>query len=140
METYPVTESQHLPPAALRHIALAGPLDEICNAPGSVRHHLFWHGWRDKETNKLGKSMLFFIYQTGRHGPQNGFRLCVVHQGYHVTSPTKDESDAGKEDDIDRVERPIAQGLMEVVVLGEVPAWAAEEDDAGGVEFVDDSS
>ena len=63
--------------------------------------------------------MLFFIYQTARHGPQNGFRLCLVHEGFHIASATKSEGDG--EDDIDRVEQEIPQGHMEVVILGSKP-------------------
>ena len=63
--------------------------------------------------------MLFFIYQTTRHGPQNGFRLCVVHEGFHIASATKSEDDL--EDDIDCLEREIPQGRMEILFLGSRP-------------------
>ena len=72
--------------------------------------------------------MLFLIYQSTRQGPQNGFRLCLVHRGFHITSATKAEDDV--EDDIDRLEKEIPQGHMEVVFLGpNPPAPSACEDD-----------
>jgi len=127
MDSYLVSDSSPLPAAALQQIALAGSLDEVSNSPGSVRHHIFWHGNRDKATNTLRHPMLFFIYQTTRHGPQNGFRLCLVHQGFHIASDTKIESDV--EDDIDRLEKDIVQGHMEVVILGQRPAATIEDED-----------
>ena len=60
--------------------------------------------------------MLFFIYQTARHGPQNGFRLCFVKEGFRIASAVKAEGDG--EDDIDWLEREIPRGHMEVVILG----------------------
>ncbi|KAK0636440.1 hypothetical protein B0T17DRAFT_613171 [Bombardia bombarda] len=135
MQNHIVTTSSPLPATFLQQIALAGPLDEISNHPGAVRHHLFWHGDRDRTTNTLRRSMLFFVYQTGRHGPQNGFRLCVAHRGFHIASPTKmerKEGGEGEEDDIDQLERVIPQGHVEVVVLGEAPVLEDDEDDEDG--------
>ncbi|KAK0717722.1 hypothetical protein B0T26DRAFT_802777 [Lasiosphaeria miniovina] len=80
----------------------------------------YWNGNGDKKTNILRQSLLF-ICQTGRHGPQNGFRLCVVHRGYCIESPTKVEGTP--EDDVDRLEKPIAQ----VVVLGQAPILSDSE-------------
>lgn len=71
--------------------------------------------------------MLFFVYQTTRHGPQNGFRLCLVHRGFSIASESK--ADGDPEDDIDRLERVIPQGHMEVVVLGDGPATADGHND-----------
>ncbi len=116
-ESHVVSEENPLSPAVLEQIAEAGALDEISNAPGSVRHHIYWHGKRDKETNTLIRAMLFWVYQTTRHGPQNGYRLLLVRPGYHIASPTKTEGEP--EDDIDSVEKPIPQGHKEVVILGE---------------------
>jgi hypothetical protein len=69
--------------------------------------------------------MLFFVYQTTRHGPQNGFRLCLVHRGFYIASESK--ADGDPEDDIDRLERVIPQGHMEVVVLGDAPVTADDQ-------------
>ncbi|KAK3688186.1 hypothetical protein B0T22DRAFT_479454 [Podospora appendiculata] len=117
MESHVLSATTLLPPTFLHQLVHSGAFDEISNHRGSVRHHIFWHGKRDRPTNTLFKAMLFFVYQTGRHGPQNGYRLCLVHQGFHIASPTKDEGEP--EDEIDRLEKDIPQGHMEVVVLGE---------------------
>ncbi|KAK0511830.1 hypothetical protein JMJ35_005680 [Cladonia borealis] len=119
METHIISASNPLSPAVLQHIAEASALDEISNFSGAVRHHIYWFGNRNKTDNTLRMPMLFFIYQTARHGPQNGFRLCLVHEGFHIASATKSEGDG--EDDIDRVEQEIPQGHMEVVILGSKP-------------------
>ncbi|SPO07012.1 uncharacterized protein DNG_09706 [Cephalotrichum gorgonifer] len=117
MSSHIVTADTPLSTAVLGQISLASALDEISNVPGAVRSHIFWWGMRDKKTGKLRKSMLFFVYQTTRYGPQNGFRLCLVHQGYYIASKVK--ADGEPEDEIDRLEKDIPQGHMEVVVLGE---------------------
>ncbi|KAK3323839.1 hypothetical protein B0T19DRAFT_214441 [Cercophora scortea] len=130
MESHILTPTSPLPETFLHQLAHSGAFDEICNAPGSVRHHIYWHGKRDRETNKLFHAMLFFIYQTGRHGPQNGYRLCLVHEGFHIPSPTKEEGEP--EDEIDRLEKEIPQDHREVVILGEVvyytDDWTVGED------------
>ena len=119
MESHIISASNPLSPAVLQHIAEAGALDEISNFSGAVRHHIYWHGNLNKADNTLRVPMLFFIYQTARHGPQNGFRLCLIHEGFHIASATKPEGDV--EDDIDRLEQEIPQGHMEVVFLGQKP-------------------
>ena len=118
LESHIITDSNPLSPTVFQQFANACALDEISNAPGAVRHHIYWHGSCDRADNTLRKPMLFFNYQTTRHGPQNGFRLCIIHAGYCITSPTKAEDDEG-EDDIDRLEKPIPQGHKEIVFLGE---------------------
>lgn len=129
MNSYIVSGDTPLPPAVLQQIATAGPLDEISNVADSVRSHIFWHGLRHKVTGKLQKSMLFFVYQTTRHGPQNGFRFCLVREGFYIASESK--ADGDPDDDIDRLERVIPQGHMEVVVMGDAPA-AADGQNCGG--------
>ena len=119
MESHIISASNPLSPAVLQQIAEAGTLDEISNFSGAVRHHIYWHGNRNKTDNKLRMPMLFFIYQNACHGPQNGFRLCLVHEGFQIASATKSEGDV--EDDIDRLEQEIPQGHMEVVILGPKP-------------------
>lgn len=125
MESHVISASNLLSPAVLQQIADSGTLDEISNLSGAVRHHIYWHGSRNEADNTLRKSMLFFIYQTTRHGPQNGFRLCLVHRGFQITSPTKEEGDKG--DEIDRLEEEIPQGHVEVIILGS-KSTAVEED------------
>lgn len=119
MESHIISASNPLSPAVLQQIADSGTLDEISNLSGAVRHHIYWHGSRNEADHTLRKSMLFLIYQTTRHGPQNGFRLVLIHEGFDITSPTKSEDDA--EDDVDRLEEEIPQGHMEVVILGLKP-------------------
>lgn len=102
MKSHIVSASNPLSPTLLQQLADADALDEISNDPGAVRHHIYWHGNRSKSDNALRMGMLFCIYQTTRHGPQNGFRLCVVYSGFHIDSPTKSKGDG--EDDIDRLE------------------------------------
>lgn len=128
MESHVISTSNPLSPAILQQIATSGTLDEISNHSGAVRHHIYWHGNRNEADNTLRKPMLFFIYQTARQGPQNGFRLCLVHRGFQITSPTQPENDV--EDNIDRLEKEIPQGHMEVVFLGPKPTGpsGSEED------------
>lgn len=111
-----MTTSAPLPASVLQQIANEGPLDEISNAPGAVRLHIHRHPHRNRSTGVLETPMLFFVYQTGRHGPQNGFRLCTVRQGFRIDSATKAEG--ATEDNIDKIEKEIPQGHVEVVILG----------------------
>lgn len=120
MESHIISTSNPPSPTIIMQFLCLSNLAEISNYSGSVRSHIYWQGHRNKADNKLGKTMLFFIYQTTRHGPQNGFRLCLVHKNFHIDSATKSEGDA--EDDIDRLEKEIPQGHMELVVLGPRPA------------------
>ncbi|OTA54798.1 hypothetical protein K449DRAFT_439160 [Hypoxylon sp. EC38] len=103
----------------LQQFAIAGGLDEISNFPGSVRHHIGRSSHHLKGTNTTHNAFYFWIYQTGRHGPQNGFRLCLVNRGYHVGPDEQSHPD--KEDDIDLLEKPIPQGHIELAILGEPP-------------------
>lgn len=128
MESYINSASNPLSPAILQQIAHGGALDEVSNHPGSVRHYIYWFGNRDKADNTIIMPMLFFIYQTSRHGPQNGFRLCLVHSGFRIASPTKSDDD-DVEDDIDRLEKAIPQGHMEVVFLGPKPTVPDDSDE-----------
>ncbi|KAK8116817.1 uncharacterized protein PG998_005098 [Apiospora kogelbergensis] len=64
----------------------------------------------------MQRTTIFAIYQTGQHGPQNGYRLCMVHQGYSIASKEKEEG--SPEDEIDRLQNPIPQVHEEFVILG----------------------
>ena len=121
MESHTISMSNPLPPAVIEQIMSSGILDEISNYPGAVRHHIYWFSDRNKAENTLRKPMMFFIYQTTRYGPQNGFRLCLVHAGFHIDSAMKPED--GLEDDIDLLEKEIPQGHMEVAILGPKPSY-----------------
>lgn len=119
MDSHVITTSSPLRNDLLLSIANSGALDEISNYDGAVRHYIYHHGRlprRDYTDSAVRKPLLFFIYQTGRQGPQNGFRLCLVQQGFRITSPTRVLDDV--EDEIDRMEGEIPQDHMEVVVLG----------------------
>ena len=116
MESHIVTASTPLSPAVLWHIATYGPLDEISNHAGAVRHHIYWHGNRNEADGTLRKPMLFLIYQTSRHGPQNGFRLCLIREGFHICAATKSSTDVG--DEIDELEKDIPPEHAEFVMVG----------------------
>ncbi|KAK8001227.1 hypothetical protein PG991_013449 [Apiospora marii] len=126
MSSHILTDAAPLPTPMLRELANSSAVDEISNCPNGVRHHIFSHAMRNKETGQTQRSILFAIYQTGRHGPQNGYRLCLLHQGYYIASPEKQEGEP--EDEIDRLERPIPQGHEEMVILGN-PIWLGEEEE-----------
>ncbi|KAI5896045.1 uncharacterized protein SCHCODRAFT_02613824 [Schizophyllum commune H4-8] len=74
----------------LKHIAYAGALDELPNAP-SISQQIASQGRSpsvyprhrndsDPE-DRTRKPFLYLLYQTGMHGPQNGFRLLVGEAG-----------------------------------------------------------
>lgn len=125
MSSHILTDAAPLPTPMLRELANASATDEISNHPNAVRHHIFYYAMRDRATGKTRRSILFAVYQTGRHGPQNGYRLCLVHQGYWIASPEKKEG--APEDEIDRLEGPIPQGHEEMVILG-TPFWLGDEE------------
>jgi hypothetical protein len=117
MKTQIFSDQTPVSPALIRELANAGTLDEISNGAGSVRRYIFHFGMRDMNTGRTQKALLFAIYQTGRHGPQNGYRLCLVHQGLHIAAPDKKEGEP--EDELDLLEKDIPQGHEEIVILGE---------------------
>ncbi|KAK7959238.1 uncharacterized protein PG986_004092 [Apiospora aurea] len=120
MSSHILTDGNPLPTAMLRELANSSVFAEISNGPNGVRHHIFHFANRDKQTGKTQRSIGIAIYQTRRHGPQNGYRLCLVHEGYYIASPEKKEGEP--EDEIDRLERPIPQGHEEMVIIGS-PFW-----------------
>ena len=119
MESHILSASNPLWPSVLSKSLKLVYWMEISNFSGAIRHHIYWHGKRNEADNTLRIPTLFFIYQTTCHGPQNGFRLCLVPKRFQITSATKSESDV--EDDIDRLEQEISQGHMEVILLGSKP-------------------
>jgi len=114
-------------PAVVRELSSSGAFDQISNHPGAVRHHIFHRSLRDKKTGKTQQPLLFAIYQTGKHGPQNGYRLCLVHRGYYIASAEKNNREP--RDDIDNVEEEIPQGHEEMVILGEKSTGGSGEGD-----------
>lgn len=101
----------------LVELATSGALDEISNAPDSIRSYIRNQGLVQNGVTR--KSLFFVIYQTGRYGPQNGFRLCLVHEGFGVGQ--EDKTFVELEYSLDEAEEPIAQGAMEFVRLGVPP-------------------
>ena len=67
--------------ASFREIACAGALDEISNAEDGKGIELAVRRGGLVRDGKTSKSLLFVVYQTDRHGPQNGFRLALVMEG-----------------------------------------------------------
>ncbi|KAL8366107.1 hypothetical protein RB595_004738 [Gaeumannomyces hyphopodioides] len=106
----------------IRQLVTTHYFDEIPNFPGAVRGFL-WNQSPDpnkkkkKFTGVAEYSYMFCVYQTGRYGPQNGFRFVIVQRGYPIASATK-AAGVTEEDEIDALEKPIPQGHMEIVVLG----------------------
>lgn len=101
----PLASTTTLSTPALAELATSGALNEIANSPGSIKHHIMRDG--QIEDGRVSRPLFFAVYQTGRYGPQNGFKLCLVHQhfepdGYDFTS----------------LEQEIGTGTAEYVVLG----------------------
>lgn len=96
--------------ASLRVLANSGALDEIPNGyDGSgieSRIRTAGHTGGLVKDGVTRKSVLFVIYQTGRHGPQNGFRLALVLEGVRV------------EEARERLNGVIEQGAEEFVTVG----------------------
>ena len=84
--------------AALRELACSGALDEISNAEDGVSiERAIARGGLVKD-EKTQSATLFVVYQTGRVGPQNGFRLALIHEGVKPES-AKDELKGNVEQD-----------------------------------------
>lgn len=101
----PLTSSTALSTPALADLATSGALDEIANSSGSIQHHIQRAG--QVKHGRVGRPLFFAIYQTGRYGPQNGFKLCLVHERF--------EPDGY---DFSGLEEEMASGTAEYVVLG----------------------
>lgn len=111
--------SNMLSTTVIREIANAGAVDEISNHPGAVRNYILHNAMRDEKTGKTQKAILFAIYQTGKHGPQSGYRLCLVHKGFYIASATEQDAGVG-EDEIDRIESALpSETHEEIVILGD---------------------
>ncbi|KAF2867542.1 hypothetical protein BDV95DRAFT_582351 [Massariosphaeria phaeospora] len=131
MRSHTLSDTAPLPRHMFWSFVNAHTVDEISNYPGSVRAYIFNQSMRDDKKKRPGRaeqSIAFCIYQTERYGPQNGYRLCVVHAGYYVGGREKKEGEA--EDDIDKLEREIPQGHEEMVVLGEPTLYPDPQQEA----------
>ena len=109
MESYSFTQGSAPPASAFLQLAICGALDEISNANGSVEQYIRGQGLVEGEGSKTRHALLFVVYETGRHGPQNGFRIVLVHSGF----------DLGRRDDMGAAEARLGLGSMEMIILGE---------------------
>ena len=95
--------------ASLKILANSGALDEISNADdgSSIERRILMAGSQGGlvKDGVTRKSVLFVIYQTGRHGPQNGFRVALVLEGARVA------------DARERLRGVVEQGAEEFVVV-----------------------
>ena len=88
--------------AALRILANSGALDEISNSEDGDgierRIRSFGSQGGHVKDGVTQQAVLFVIYQTGRHGPQNGFRLALVLEGVRVEDAREKLKGAVEED------------------------------------------
>jgi hypothetical protein len=96
----------------VRELALAGGLDEISNSEDGSGIDSYVHSQGKVRVRGAGPGLgvtrhavLFIVYQTGRHGPQNGFRLSLVREGVRPA------------DAREALKGEVAQDAMELVVL-----------------------
>ncbi|KAI4256366.1 MAG: hypothetical protein LQ352_002131 [Teloschistes flavicans] len=70
-----------------QELAVAGILDEISNAEdGEAIGRYITNAGAVGGGKVTKKAVLFVVYQTGRDGPQNGFRVALVKEGVPVES------------------------------------------------------
>ena len=95
--------------ASLQLLANSGALDEISNGydGDGIERRILTAGSQGGlvKDGVTRKAVLFIVYQTGRHGPQNGFRVALVLEGVKVA--------VAKE----RLSRPVGEGAQEFVVV-----------------------
>ena len=74
--------------ASLKLLANSGALDEISNGEDGygIERRILTAGSQGGlvKDGVTRKAVLFIVYQTGRHGPQNGFRVALVLEGARV--------------------------------------------------------
>ena len=95
--------------AFLKLLANSGALDEISNGDdgSGIERQIRMVGHRGGHVKDgvTQKSVLFIIYQTGRQGPQNGFRVALVLEGVRL------------EEAKERLKGVVEKGAEEFVVL-----------------------
>ena len=95
--------------ASLNLLANSGALDEISNIDdgSGIERRILMVGNQGGHVKDgvTQKSVLFIIYQTGRHGPQNGFRVALVLEGARVEEARK------------RLKGVVEEGAEEFVVI-----------------------
>ena len=90
-----------------KELACSGLLDEISTAEdGMAIGRYVRNAGAVGADGKTRKVVLFVIYQTGREGPQNGFRLALVKEGVRV------------DDAMEQLKADVADDAMECVVVG----------------------
>ncbi|TAQ87667.1 hypothetical protein B7494_g4026 [Chlorociboria aeruginascens] len=113
MRSIPFSHSSPLLTSHLLEIPNSGALNEISNDGDAVNRHIRGSGLVKNGVTR--RALFFVIYQTGRHGPQNGFRLCLVHEGFRIG----DENEEGVvKEELERASDRIEQGAMEFISLG----------------------
>ncbi|KAL8709076.1 MAG: hypothetical protein Q9220_006097 [cf. Caloplaca sp. 1 TL-2023] len=95
------------PSTFLHHLANASLLDEISNSEDgdAIARYVRNQAKASSSEGNTTKDILFVIYQTGRHGPQNGFRLALVKEGVRVGEA------------VERLKGEVGQGVEECVVV-----------------------
>ncbi|KAL8779809.1 MAG: hypothetical protein Q9213_006767 [Squamulea squamosa] len=87
-------------------LACSGALDEISNAEdGEAIERYVRYAALVREENRTRKGILFVVYQTGRHGPQNGFRLALVKEDVEVAVA------------VERLKGEVVQDAAECIVI-----------------------
>ena len=90
----------------LKELVFSGALDEISNAEhGESIGRYVANSGKMGAGDQTRRAVLFTVYQTGRHGPQNGFRLALVKEG--VT----------KEIAVERLKGEVVQDAAEYVIV-----------------------
>lgn len=78
--------------ASLKELVCSGASDEIPNAifdDGYDSIKIYVRGEGMVKDGKTRKAILFVVHQSGRHGPQNGFRLALVQEGVKPEDATE---------------------------------------------------
>ena len=96
---------------SLRLLAHSGALDEISNGQDgfAIENRIREsgsHGGHVRDDGVTGSAVLFIVYETGRHGPQNGFRVALVLEGVRVREARA------------TLKRRVEEGAEELVVVG----------------------
>lgn len=102
----------------LLQLANSAALDEISNVQGCPSHYIRNRGLVHSSTGKTQRALLFVVYQTGRHGPQNGFRLCLVNEGFQIGHREALSTQQVNTQALEVLEGEIVQDAMEYIVLG----------------------
>lgn len=89
-----------------KELACSGLLDEISNIDDgeAIGRYVRNKGAVD-EGNMTRKPVLFVVYQSGREGPQNGFRLALIKAGVTLDAV------------IERLKGEVQQKVAECIVV-----------------------